>query len=103
MVHWVHFCRCGSHRLVSFPATSIVSAPCPDFVYEKLSSPDVVQLALFSHGRTGRFLSLISDDSILLRAVFDSQFRSLLSARPFPSDPSRYYANLQIQTIPSKS
>src|SRR3989442_1572015 len=38
MVHWVHFCRCGSHRLVSFPATSFVSPPCPDFVYEKLSS-----------------------------------------------------------------
>src|SRR5207249_5848699 len=76
MVHCAYCCSSGSRRLVSFLTASFISATCPDFLHEKLSAIDVVQLALFSHSGTGRFLSLISDDSILLRARFDSQFCS---------------------------
>src|SRR2546426_11139957 len=95
MVHWVHCCRCGSNRPVSFPATSFISATCPDFVYKKLPSPDVVQLALLSHGRAGSFLSPISNDSILLRAGADHQFHALLPIGHIDPDPSRNYEVLE--------
>src|SRR5437870_13799262 len=103
MVHCAYCCSCGSRRLVSFPVASFISATCPDFLQEKLSAIDVVQLALFSHSGTGRFLSLISDDSILLRARFDSQFRALLPASHFDPDLSRNNSGLEIRPLPSTS
>src|SRR2546427_11865337 len=103
MVPCAHCCSCGSRGLVSVLAASFISAPCPDFVYENLTSPDVVQLALFSHGGARGFLSLVPDDSVLLRVGVDHQFRALWSASHFHSDPSWTCQVLEDRTLSSES